>query len=116
MAETYESQVTREVMMRGKYYAAVVILIFSITAGCAHYGALTKDYGNSQNMAKSSQILNPEASKNLKPVTGLPGTAADATVKKYTASFAPEQAPQQAPQSLLMTPISMGTGKDVYGK
>jgi hypothetical protein len=105
-------------MMKGKYYATVVLSLL-ITAGC-HYGALTKDYGNSYNMAKSSQILNPGASKNLKPVTGLPGTAADVAMKKYAESFVPAGGPaaQQAPapSALLMTPLSIGTGKDVYGK
>ncbi len=102
--------------MRGKYFASVVLILL-ITAGCGHYGALTKDYGNSYYMSKSGQILNPAASKNLKPVTGLPGTAGDATMKKYTESFVtagPGQ--QQAPSTLLMTPLSVGAGKDVYGK
>jgi hypothetical protein len=105
-------------MMRVKYYATVVLTLL-ITAGCGHYGALTKDYGNSYNWAKSSQTLNPGASKNLKPVTGLPGTAADTIMKSYAASFVPEGGPaaqQQAPSALLMTPLSIGTGKDVYGK
>jgi hypothetical protein len=104
-------------MMRGKYFATVVVILL-ITAGCGHYGALTKDYGNSYNMAKSGQILNPGASKNLKPVTGLSGTAADATMKNYAQSFAAPsgQASGQAPSALLMTPLSVGAGKDVYGK
>ncbi len=103
--------------MRGKYFAAVV-LILMITAGCGHYGALTKDFGNSYNIAKSGQILNPGASKNLKPVTGLPGTAADAAVKKFADSFASTGpgGSGQAPSALLMTPLSLGAGKDIYGK
>jgi len=104
--------------MRGKYFGTVVLILL-ITAGCGHYGALTKDYGNSYNMAKSGQILNPRASKNLKPVTGLPGTAVDVTMKNYTQSFATSgQAGQagQAPAALMMTPLSLGAGKDVYGK
>ncbi len=103
--------------MRGKYLA-IVVLILLIAAGCNHYGALKKDYGNSYNMAKSGQILNPGASKNLKPVTGLPGTAADAAMKKYGDSFAStgQGGSGQAPSALLMTPLSMGAGKDVYGK
>jgi len=103
--------------MRGKYFVTVVLILL-ITAGCGHYGALTKDYGNSYNMMKSAQILNPGAAKNLKPVTGLPGTAADATMKNYAASFVPAGGPaaQQAPSALLMTPLSIGAGKDVYGK
>ena len=104
--------------MKGKYYATVVVLSLLITAGCGHYGALTNDYGNSYNMAKSGQILNPGASKNPKPVTGLPGTAADTTMKKYADSFAPTggSAAQQNPSAFMMSPISVGTGKDVYGK
>ncbi len=106
--------------MRGKYFATVVLILL-ITAGCNHYGALTKDYGNSYNMMKSAQILNPGASKNLKPVTGLPGPAVDATMKNYAQSFAASgqaagQASGQAPSALLMTPLSIGAGKDVYGK
>ncbi len=103
--------------MRGKYLA-IVVLILLITAGCNHYGALTKDYGNSYNMATSGQILNPGASKNMKPVTGLPGTAADAAMKKYGDSFASTgpSGSGQTPSALLMTPLSMGAGKDVYGK
>ena len=107
--------------MRGKYFATVVLILL-IAAGCGHYGALTKDYGNSYNMMKSAQILNPGASKNLKPVTGLPGIAADATMKNYAQSFATsgqasgQAAAGQAPSALLMTPLSLGAGKDVYGK
>ena len=118
MSTNRKSKVMEESMMRGKYYATVVVLILLITAGCNHYGALPKDYGNSYNSAKSGQILNPGASKNLKPVTGLPGNAADANMKKYAESFAPAgpAGPQQTPSALLMTPLSLGAGKDVYGK
>jgi hypothetical protein len=101
--------------MRGRYCAAAVLIVL-IAAGC-HYGALDKDYGNSYNAAKYGQILNPGASKNLKPVTGLPGMTADAIMKKYADSFVSSgPAAQQNPAALLMTPISVGTGKDVYGK
>jgi hypothetical protein len=95
-------------------------VIVLIMVGCNHYGALSKDFGNSYNAAKSGQILNPGASKNLKPVTGLPGTAADGNMKKYTESFAPTGQAQQTPQSFAITPIvpteGAGVGKNVYGK
>jgi hypothetical protein len=111
------SLVILEVVMRGKYYATVVILIFILMAGCAHYGALEEDYGKSYNAAKSGQILNPGASKNLKPVTGLPGAAADGTMKKYTESFAPKDQPQNpAPQGSTTQQTSIGMGQDGYGK
>jgi hypothetical protein len=99
--------------MRGKYCAAAVLIVL-IAAGCNHYGALNKDYGNSYNAATYGQILNPGASKNLKPVTGLPNTAADATMKKYADSFTSDRALGRLPAGpigLLMTPLSLGAEK-----
>ncbi len=107
-------------MKRGTVLAAIALVVL-ITAGCGHYGALTKDYGNSYNRAKQGQILNPAASSNLAPVTGLSAKAADAAMTKYIESFAPSQgAASQGAQSLLMTPISSGaatgTGQNAYGQ
>jgi hypothetical protein len=116
MDVSHRSQVKGEAKMRLKFYAAVVLILL-MTAGCSHYGALTNDYGNSYNMAKSSQILNRRASKNQNPVMGLSGTVADVTLKNYAQSFVPAgQGQQQAPSAVLMSPISVGAGKDVYGK
>jgi hypothetical protein len=107
-------------MMRGKYYAAVVVLILLITTGCAHYGALEEDYGKSYHAAKSGQILNPGASQNQQPVTGHSGKAAESTMNKYTDSFSSSGQASQMPQSFAITPIvpteGAGTGKNVYGK
>ncbi len=103
--------------MRESTVLAAVALILLATAGCAHYGALEADYGNSYNMAKQGQILNPAASHNLAPVTGLAGAAADSAMKKYMESFATSQQCQQGgAQSPLMAPISKGTGQDAYGQ
>ncbi len=107
--------------MKRRTVATAIALVVLITAGCGHYGALTKDYGNSYNRAKQGQILNPAASNNLAPVTGLPAKAAEATMMKYIDSFAPPQgAASQGAQSLLMTPISSGvasgTGQNAYGQ
>ncbi len=105
--------------MRKKYYAAAVLIVL-ITAGCNHYGALKKDYGNSYNAAKYGQILNPGASKNLEPVTGLSGRAAESAVNKYTDSFSSSGQASQTPQSFAITPIvpteGAGKGQNVYGK
>jgi hypothetical protein len=104
-------------MMRANYCAAVVILVSLTMAGCCPYGELKKDYGNSYNAAKAGQILNPGASNNLAPVTGLPGAAADGAVKRYTETFAPanQQAPNGGTKSIL--PIgAMGMEHDAYGK
>lgn len=104
--------------MRKRYCTAAVLIVL-IAAGC-HYGALNKDYGNSYNAAKYGQIVNPRASKNLAPVTGLPGTAVEPAMKKYVESFSSSSQVPQTPQSFAVTPIvpteGAGTGKNVYGK
>jgi uncharacterized lipoprotein NlpE involved in copper resistance len=106
-------------MMRKKYYVTAVLIVL-ITVGCNNYGALKKDYGNSYDAAKYGQTLNPGASKNLQPATGLPGKAAESTMKKYTDSFASSGQASQTPQSFAITPIvpteGAGTGQNVYGK
>ncbi len=104
--------------MRKIYYTAAVLTIL-ITVGCSHYGQLDTDYGNSYSKAKTGQILNPTASKNQAPVSGLSGKAADANMKKYTDSFSAAQQ-AQGPQSFAITPIvpteGAGMGQNVYGK
>ncbi len=105
--------------MRKIYYTAAFLTIL-ITAGCSHYGQLDTDYGNSYGKAKTAQILNPSASKNQAPVTGLNGKAADANMRKYTDSFSAAQQTSQGPQSFAITPIvpteGAGMGQNVYGK
>jgi hypothetical protein len=106
-------------MMRKKYFAAAVLIVL-ISAGCNYYGALKRDYGNSYNAAKNGQTLNPGASKNQTPVTGLSGGAAESAVKKYTDSFSSSEQASQTPQSFAITPIvpteGAGKGQNVYGK
>ncbi len=101
-------------------FMTVAVLIFLFTIGCTHYGALEEDFGKSYQAAIDSQTLNPGASKNLGPVSGLPGAAAEGTMKKYTESFSPSGQASQTPQSFAITPIvpteGAGTGKNVYGK
>lgn len=99
--------------MRRAYYAAAVLVII-FTAGCAHYGALEDDFGKSFKTAKYGQILNPGASKNLAPVTGLNGKATEAVMQKYIDSFS-RGGEQSAQQSCTQPPVSK-TGTDTYGK
>jgi hypothetical protein len=63
------------------------MVLFLIGSGCATYGKIEENFGKSYAMAKYGQILNPAASRNLKPVTGLSGMAAEAAVNKYTDRF-----------------------------
>ena len=62
---------------------AVVLL------GCATPGPsrLEEDYGTSAKLAVVNQTLNPEAGKNLDPVTGMDGKAAENTMEKYRKGF-----------------------------
>jgi hypothetical protein len=63
---------------------------------------LEMDYGTSFNLMKFNQIANPEAEKNLEPVTGFDGQAAKATLDKYKKDF---EKPAAAPAYTL----SIGT-------
>ena len=60
------------------------LLIFS---GCARETMLSRNWGNSFESAKQSQILNPEAGKNIDPVVGLDGQAVENVVEKYRQGF-----------------------------
>ena len=72
---------------------------------------LAMDYGTSFKLAKFNHIFNPEAEKNLDPVTGLSGKEAQKGMEKYLKSFE-ETAPQQAimPASILSSGI-MSSGR-----
>ena len=48
---------------------------------------LDKNWGRSYETAKYNQILNPDASKNLKPVFDLDGQAKNNSLEKYRDSF-----------------------------
>ena len=64
-----------------------IILACSITlllfAGCSTQSTLDTNWGSSFEAAKTNQIANPEASKNLDPVVGLDGQFAERTMESY---------------------------------
>jgi hypothetical protein len=65
-----------------------LIAALSICAGCAGTPVLDRYWGDSLEAAKFNQIKNPEASKNLEPVTGLDGqVVADLVVPNYEKLF-----------------------------
>ena len=61
--------------------------LFLILTGCAEQSRLKMDYGTSYRLLLFNQTLNPEAEKNLEPVEGVDGRAAQATVGRYEKSF-----------------------------
>ena len=77
-------------------WARYLILISSIallqmSMGCAGTTELERNWGRSFESAKSSQILNLDAQKNLEPVAGLDGQTAQIVVETYRGSFAPAE-------------------------
>ena len=70
---------------------SVLLLLFT---GCSNGNIflqgeteLDKNWGRSYETAKYNQIVNPEAGKNVNPVDGLEGNAADNAVEGYQKSF-----------------------------
>jgi len=82
-------------MLKGNMILIVVLAMFSVSLwGCAgnvpeaqRTDYLNMNYGKSFESAKNNQILNPDAGKNLEPVVGLNGEAAEQGVDKYKKSF-----------------------------
>jgi hypothetical protein len=85
-------------IFKGNIILIVVLAVFSVSLwGCAgnipeaqRVDYLDMNFGKSFESAKNNQILNPEAGKNLEPVVGLDGQAAESNVNKYKKSFEKE--------------------------
>lgn len=60
-----------------------------IVGSCATSGSsrMEDDFGNSFRQAKANQLLNPEAAKNIEPVTGFDGRAGQAVLDAYLKDF-----------------------------
>ena len=99
-------------MNRNHSIVMVFLCLAFLFAGCAGPNPekvtltppsrLEMDYGTSFKLMKFNQIANPEAEKNLEPVTGMDGQAAKATIDKYRKDF---EKPAEAPAYTL----SIGT-------
>jgi len=87
---------------------AAWIAVVMFFGGCAS-SRVEMDFGMSYNLSKYNQILYPEAEKNLKPVEGLDGKAANAAVEKYRKEFE-KPAPAPANTFLKGSGTSMGSG------
>jgi len=75
-------------MIRKRFVLVGFITLLIIMAGCTKpFSRLDTDYGHSSHLAKTNQILNPESAKNLEPVTGMDGEAAQAVNERYQKDF-----------------------------
>jgi hypothetical protein len=61
----------------------VMLLSFGCGRGFIEPTPLDRHWGESFERAKISQQLDPDASQNLEPVTGLDGQAAEGDMQKY---------------------------------
>ncbi|MBS1155439.1 MAG: hypothetical protein H6R07_1363 [Proteobacteria bacterium] len=78
-----------------------------VLVGCVEPApVLDSKFGEAFNTAKAQQTLNPDASMNKAPVTGLDGKGADAVVDKYHKSF---EAPP-APANTFTIGVGSGSG------
>ena len=75
------------------YTALIASLAVLLAAGCASRTPyLDAHYGEAVNTAKAMQTLNPQASRNTDPVTGMDGASATESIDRYHDTFkAPEK-------------------------
>ncbi len=83
--------------------------IFLLVVSCAGPGRVEMDYGTSYKLAKFNQTFNPEAEKNLEPVTGEDGRTAEATFERYRRGFT--ERPLPPVYTINVGGISMGGGQ-----
>lgn len=77
-----------EEQMLRKYLVVIGFLpVFLILQNCAGPGRLETDFGTSSKLMKVNQVWDPEAEKNIEPVTGFDGKAAQANIEKFRKDF-----------------------------
>lgn len=74
-------------MAKRHFLLVGLVGIFLISVSCAGPSRVEMDYGTSFRLARFNQTLNPDAEKNLEPVTGFDGRAAQATIERYRKGF-----------------------------
>ena len=68
-------------------FLSMIIATALVCSACATPSKVADNWGTAYYAQKQGQIVNPEASKNLKPVEGLYGQAAEAAMGQYLKSF-----------------------------
>lgn len=77
----------------------------ALTMGCAAKAPyLDQKFGETVNIAKAQQTINPDASQDRDPVKGLDGTAANTVVDRYYKSY------EEKPKTPTIFNIGVGTG------
>lgn len=87
---------------------AAVPMFLGCATGTFQKGTLLdNNWGKSYETARSQQILNPDADKNLDPVEGLDGDAALRSLEHYRKTF--EQTEKESAHTINLKPV--GTGR-----
>lgn len=75
--------------MKQTAFHLVPALLLVLIAGCASTTTpyYEQHYGEAVRTAVAQQTINPDASKNMDPVAGLDGKAAEQTMNNYDKSF-----------------------------
>jgi type IV pilus biogenesis protein CpaD/CtpE len=77
--------------MKTTIHSLILVTLTAGLAGCASHPQTTtphldEHFGQAVNQAKALQTINPDASLNTDPVTGLDGVAANAAIDNYKKS------------------------------
>jgi hypothetical protein len=79
---------TEDKMKRSLMICLCMAALVVLASGCASdMSRLAGDYGTSYRLAKFNQVLNPDAEKNLEPVYGFSGVAAQKVLERYYTGF-----------------------------
>lgn len=75
--------------MKNSFALIGMITLIFILGSCVTSGSsrVEDDFGNSFRRAKANQLYDPEAWKNIDPVTGFDGRAAQAVLDTYQKDF-----------------------------
>lgn len=79
-------------------------ILSALTMGCAAKAPyLDQKFGETVNVAKAQQTINPDASQDTDAVKGIDGTAANAVVDRYYKSY------EEKPKSPTIFNIGVGS-------
>ena len=72
------------------FWVIVGVITVALVSCTTPPSGVEMDYGTSAKLAVVNQTLNPEAGKNLDPVTGMDGETVEGIMKKYREGFEKE--------------------------
>ena len=75
-------------MQRPRFFSVTCLALLGlITSACGTTPRLDRQFGRSVDLLRNQQVINPQASLNRDPVSGMDGRAANAAYETYQKSF-----------------------------